>query len=149
MISELIAANTNVSTQDVERLLSLSQSEIYETATYQRLVQKLNYDKLFATLQEVRDAYDEHLPELIDYLKDEHGFTGKPMTSYTLGNWMLGFLHNTSQLSKLASFHHKIPKHILEEGLPAILQILDDLGDTGQEWKKAMSLLSLPLFANA
>ena len=140
---------TGLPPHDVESLLQLKQLDVYQSPIYQDLIGSLNYEELSDTLQDVRDAYDRRLPELIDYLRNEHGFTGKPMTSTTLSNWVLGFLHHTTHLDKLLSFHTKVPVTILEIGLPKILDILDEVGETSDEWKKAMATLSLPFFAVA
>lgn len=148
MIAQTLAEHIGIPEIEVQHFMSMPKSQLYKNDIYQALVESLDYQLLGTTLLEARAVYDEHLPELVDYLRQEYDFKGKPMTPLTLGNWLLGFLHNHKNLHKLVDMHHHIPKNVLEHGLPEILRILDFMPDTARtEWQKAMAVLSLPLFA--
>lgn len=148
MDMEILAGYIGISTEDVEVLLNQSSTEIYQNTFYQNLVAGLDYKLLGKTLQDVRAVYDTYLPDVAIHLRDVYHLRNRGMTSLTLGNWLLGFLHNPNTLSKLYEMHRHIPVDALEEGLPAVLDILGQLPPTGRmEWQKAMALLSLPFFA--
>ncbi|KAB2906104.1 MAG: hypothetical protein KJ064_11235 [Anaerolineae bacterium] len=148
MDMEILAGCIGISTEDVEVLLNQSSTEIYQNTFYQNLIAGLDYKLLGKTLQDARAVYDTYLPDLAIHLRDVYHLSNRGMTSLTLGNWLLGFLHNPNTLSKLYEMHRHIPMDVLEEGLPAVLDILGQMPPTGRtEWQKAMALLSLPFFA--
>lgn len=130
---------------EVDRLLHLKAPALYQDESYLKLVESLNYRLLENTLLDARSVYDEHLPELVDYLRNEYNYQGKPMTALTLGNWLLGFLHNHQNLHMLHKMHAHIPMEIIEHGLPKILEMLGYIRQGGKEWQRAMAVLSLPL----
>lgn len=143
---EIIAENTGLPTSDVRGLLSYG-ARIYEEDAFNTLVDGIDVKVLQKNIAAVRAIYDEHLPELVDILRTSQGYTGNAMSSITLSNWVLGFLANRSQISKLQGFHEHLPKEIFVAGFPHIIKILDNLGSGGTEWKKAISILSMPLLA--
>ncbi|MFN8527677.1 MAG: hypothetical protein U0670_03595 [Anaerolineae bacterium] len=148
MNPELFASYIGIPVEDVAQFLSLNQHDIYQFASYRQLVQTIDRDLLDSALAEVRALYDEHLPALVDYLRDEHHHAGRAMSALTLGNWTLGFLHNSEDLERLPSMHHRVSMPVLMAGLPPVLDILSHIRDTNarHEWQRAMALLSLPLF---
>ncbi|MBZ0305432.1 MAG: hypothetical protein K8I82_05130 [Anaerolineae bacterium] len=150
MLVPTLAEYIGIPEIEIQQFMTMPKSQLYKNDVYQALVESLDYQMLGTTLTEARSVYDTHLPELVDYLRQEYGFKGKPMTALTLGNWLLGFLHNHKNLHKLAEMHHHIPHYVLEYGLPEILKILNFMPDPARaEWQKAMAVLSLPLFAQA
>lgn len=138
--------HTDASENTIKMLLELSSVQMYQSPVYKDLIASINQKHLNETVRTTREVYDKHLPELVDYLRAEHNFTGNPMTAMTLSNWVLGFLNNQAFLDKMQGFHKNVPLHIFREGLPHILELLDDMGDDGHEWKKAITLLALPFF---
>lgn len=144
--NSFFAEHIDVSEDTVEELLKLGTNAMYQSSTYKELVASIDQTHLNNTVRTTRKIYDKHLPELIHYLRNEHGFTGNPMTSTTLSNWVLGFLNSQSVLDKMQDFHENVPLSIFREGLPHVLEMLDDMGDDGHEWKKAITLLALPFF---
>jgi len=149
MNTVMLANAIGVSSKHIERLLTLPPSEIFEDSTYQQWLNTLDEELLRETLPAVRDVYEAHLPALVNYLRAEHNLTGKAMTATTLGNWVLGFLHHKSDLGLLLKFHSRLPKDVLEAGLPGILEVLSHVTKGQTEWIKAMCILSLPLMTSA
>ncbi|MBZ0305433.1 MAG: hypothetical protein K8I82_05135 [Anaerolineae bacterium] len=149
MDRELFAAYIGVPVEAIETLIHLSRSEICQNAFYLNLVHQLNYDLLSSTLQDARTTYELYLPEMANYLREIYHLNHRGMTSLTLSSWLLDFLHNPKGLSRLLEIHQNIPLEVLQEGLPAILNILGHMPAPGRrEWQKAMALLSLPFFTS-
>ena len=144
---ELLSSTIGISQQEVQGLLALSKEQVYKAGSYQDLVSQLDYNALSDTLPAIRQAYELYLPVVVNSLRTEHGYTGNPMTPSTLGNWVLGFLYNPAYLDKLPGLHRNVPIEVIEAGLPQVLDVLDHAGEVGQEWKKALAVLSLPFFA--
>ncbi len=147
MTPELFALNIGISVDDVQALLSMSKTQVLQSDLYKRLIHSLDYTALSSSLREVRALYETHLPEIADYLKENHNYVGKGMTALTLGNWLLGFLNMPDYLGHLVEIHKHVPPFVLTIGLPRILDILDRADTASTEWKKAMALLCLPIFA--
>ncbi len=144
---ELFADNIGISVEDARAMLSLRQNQLIHSEMYRELVRSLDYTALSNSLRQIRALYETHLPELVDYLRDNHQYVGKGMTALTLGNWLLGFLNMPDYLDHLIEIHKKVPPFVLTIGLPRILEILDKAEASSAEWKKAMALLTLPMFA--
>lgn len=144
-----MAKQIGIPVEEVQELLALPPADIYASHFYRSLVESLDYNILSAAMPEVRAAYDQYLPAVVDHLRDDLDYRGKPMTSSTLSNWVLGFLHEPAYLSKMVDLHARVPMQVLEYSLPEILAILDTIGSAGEEWKRAIMVLSLPMFASA
>lgn len=147
MTPELFALNIGISVDDVQAMLSMGKTQVLQSDLYKRLIRSLDYNTLSVSLREVRGLYETHLPEIAGYLKENHSYSGKGMTAHTLGNWLLGFLNMPDYLGHLVEIHQHVPQFVLTIGLPRILDILDKADTASAEWKKAMALLCLPLFA--
>ncbi len=148
MNAELFAHHIGISVDDVQALFSLNRKEMLQNEYFLSLVSSIDAELLSASILSVRAVYDEQLPALVNHLRSNHGLTGKPMTSLTLGNWVIGFLHHPDDLFHLLDFHERVPAAIITEGLPHLLNMLDAVGEGALEWKKALVLLSLPLMAS-
>lgn len=148
MDGEFLAIYIGIAAEEVETLLTMPRSELYQSSFYKDLINELDYKLLGSTLQDARAMYDLYLPEMAEHLREIYHLNSRGMTSLTLGNWLLGFLHNPKNLAKLYEMHQNLPLEVLQEGLPAILNILGHMPAPGRaEWQKAMALLSLPFFA--
>ncbi|MBE2269102.1 MAG: hypothetical protein IAE80_12800 [Anaerolinea sp.] len=148
MIIELLASHIGIPAEDVQGLLELNTEELLQNEYFQSLVGSIDGEILSTTIGPVRAIYDQQLPALINYLRSDHGLAGKPMTSSTLGNWVIAFLHHPDELSRLLEFHQRVPTGIIEAGLPHLLEMLDGIGAAAPEWKKALALLSVPLMTS-
>lgn len=146
MISEVLAQYIGIPQSDIKNLLSLSLEDLYDSPAYNKLVQQLDFDLLHETLPDARKVYESVVPTVIDSISSEFKYTGRGMTAFTLGNWLVGFLARPDQLFKLADIHSHIPVPAIEAGLPLILAGLSDMDSGGKQWSKAMAVLSLPFF---
>lgn len=144
-----MAKQIGLPVEEVQELLALPPADIYASHFYRSLVEALDYHILSAAMPEVRAAYDQYLPAVVDRLRSDYQYMGRPMTSSTLSNWVLGFLHEPAHLGKMVDLHSRVPMQVLEYSLPEILSILDTIGSAGEEWKRAIVVMSLPLFASA
>lgn len=145
MVAQLLAKHIGIPVEQVESFLHMSHAQIYASPDYYELVKTLDYDLLVESLNEVRRVYEQHLPGLASHLRDQHGYLGRPMTAYTLGNWLIGFLNQPHLLFKLVDIHRPLSPEIIETSLPAILEILGKMANGAHEWQRATALLSLPL----
>jgi len=142
-----IAHYTGQSTSEINRLLGLGQAAVYADPVYKDWVKSLDVTLLHQTLPMARAIYERLLPSFTARLKDSYGIDSSPMSAFTLGNWLVGFLQYPDQINQLAHLHRRIPKAALEEGLPDILQALEELPNGKREWQKAMTVLMLPLLS--
>jgi hypothetical protein len=149
MITQILSRNIGISVDEVQKLMRLSRSQLYDNPFYQNLVNQLDFESLRYSVGDARKVYETHLPELVAHLREEYGYTGKPMTAFNLGNWLVGFLSQPDQLYRLIDLHKQVPLEVISTGLPDILEMLGEMGPSGREWQKALAVLSLPFFAAA
>lgn len=143
MQPQAIADLMGLSVDEVERLLALNPAAIYEDAAYLRVVHTLDTGVLRATLQAVRDIYEDGLPPI----KEKYGLSDTIMSGYTLGNWVLGFLTAPDHLNDMLERHASIPTDVIEDALPELVDLLEDLSNGKDEWQRALVTFSLPLIA--
>ncbi|PJF36918.1 MAG: hypothetical protein CUN49_03005 [Candidatus Thermofonsia Clade 1 bacterium] len=147
MIAEVLAQYIGVEKRKVERLLALKQEQIYEDPEYQAWISKLNVDRLNSFLPLARAAYEKHLATFTEHLRTKYNMVNTPMSAFTLGNWLVGFLHYPSQISELARLHRRLPRQAVLEMLPEMIAMLDDMPEGRAEWQQAFALMALPLAA--
>ena len=141
MSADVIAHYTGYSVQEIERLLSLGVDHIFNDGNYVDMVNDLDRELLYNTLPAARDAYDKGLPGFKANLSDRYDFTDSPMSAFTLANWLVSFLEQPDQLPTLLDQHAKVPLDILTDGLPDLLAILDNVGNSRAEWQKALAVI--------
>ena len=145
MLTKTLADYIGTRESTIEDLLQLSPTQIYQSEAYQALVAKLDRDLLHQTLPEARGAYEQGLPRFKREMGKSYDFDRSPMSAFTLGNWLVGFLQQPDALNTLPKFHGDVPRPVMREGLPHLLSILDRMGQGRQEWQQALAVLSLPL----
>ncbi|MFP4323161.1 MAG: hypothetical protein ACLFTK_11970 [Anaerolineales bacterium] len=147
MLTKSLANYIGVSTRDVQTWLNMSAAGIYDDPAYQDLVYGLDRALLEETLSEARAVYEDALPEFQAALGSEYNFRNTPMSAYTLGNWLVGFLQYPDSLPELLDIHARIPQSVLTAGLPMLLSYLDDMPQGGAEWQRALAILALPMMS--
>lgn len=147
MLEQTLATHIGVSQAEVSRLLKMKQSQIYTDPNYQRWLHSLDAARLNDTLQLARAAYEKKLPYFTNLLKTDYGLADTPMSAFTLGNWVVGFLQYPEQISDLARMHNKLPREAVVRMLPEMIGMLDDLPQARAEWQRALALMALPLAA--
>jgi len=147
MVANLISQHVNISTQEVDRLLSLGAANVYKDPNYLALVDQLDNEHLQETVVAAREAYRQGLGPLKQEIEEKYHLGDSMMSAFTLGNWLVGFLYSSDSLSTLLDKHHRVPPEAIADGLPGILNILDTMGADGNMWKEAMCVLALPLLS--
>jgi len=148
MIENTLSRYTGVVPAKISRLLRLTQSRIYEDKEYRSWIEALDTDVLGETLPHARVAYERHLPEFTEHLKEKYGMVNTPMSAYTLGNWLVGFLRYPDTIINLSKMHDRIPAEAFSDMLPEIITMLDEMPQGRAEWQRALALMALPLVAS-
>lgn len=147
MLVSLISKYTGMDQAEVERLLALSSKEVFADPAYQDMVNALDKKLLESTVINAREAYRGRVEAFSASLEAKYKLQNPTMSAFTLANWLVGFLYSPDNLSDLLDRHERVPKEALVDGLPEILDMLDNMDDGRAEWQHAMALLSLPLIA--
>lgn len=147
MIAQALAQYIGVPKAKIERLLALTQEKIYQDAEYQAWINTLNIEQLNKFLPLARAAYEKHLPTFTEHLHTQYNLSNTPMSAFTLGNWLVGFLQYPSQISELSRMHRRLPPQAVREMLPEMIAMLDDMPEGRAEWQRAFALMALPLAA--
>jgi hypothetical protein len=136
---------SGVPRETVERMTSMPAATLAKDAEYLALLKTLNISKLESTLQAARDAVESGLPAFIPKFYERTGWDRTPMSSYTLGNWLVGFLEYPEQMPMFIDLHGRLPRDQIRDLIPELISVLDNMGDGGPEWQKAMALMSFAL----
>ena len=143
MLVQQLATYTGLPEAEIERLLQLSPSEIYDDPVYLDLIPQLDEETLKATAAQVQQLYSDHLPAL----KDKHKLSGSIMSSYTLVNWVLGFLMYPERLRDMLHYHRRLSADQVAAMLPELFDLLSSLNEGRDAWEMAMAVISLPPLA--
>ncbi len=142
MLVDRLAQELETTPDEIERLLTLDATALYDDPGYQAFVDRLRGDVLEATVAQVRAAYDRGLPEI----KARYALSDTVMSGYTLANWVLGFMMYPDQIRDMLDRHRSVPPDVVSATLPELLDLLDD-ANVAPEWKHALATFSLPLLA--
>lgn len=145
MIEQILSQYTGISANQIARILSLKQAQVYEDPDYQAWISQLDPTALYETLPLARAAYEQGMPQFAEHLRDNYGLDNTKMSPFTLGNWLVGFLQYPNTITNLAKLHHRIPPQAFREMLPMMLTMLDTMPDGGAQWQRALALMALPL----
>jgi hypothetical protein len=145
MLVPTLADCIGISDAEVQRLLSLRSRALLEDNVYLDLIDSLDKEYLRTTLDGARDAYEEGIPVIKREFREAFNFDGSPMSSYTLANWLLGYLEYSGQLTQLGQLHAHIPPEIIKGGLPILLDSLNTMPSGSAAWQRALSILAIPL----
>ena len=143
MLTQQLATYTGLPKAEIERLLALSPTEIYDDPAYLALIPLLDKEMLRATAAQVQQIYADQLPAL----KEKHGLGGTIMSSYTLVNWTLSFLVYPEQLRDILRHHRRLSAEQVAGMLPDLFTLLGALNEGREAWETALAVISLPLLA--
>lgn len=146
MIEQTLSHYIKVQPAQIVRLLNMTAAAIYADDEYKGWIASLNPDVLHDSLPHARSAYELSLPRFTKVLKEKYGLSNTPMSAFTLGNWLVGFLRYPESIADMPSLHQRVPVEAFREMLPDMLKILDNVPD-GDQWQKAMALMALPMMA--
>lgn len=144
MLMQQLVTYTGLPETEIERLLALPPTEIYNDPAYLALIPQLDEATLKATAAQVQQIYGDQLPAL----KDKHRLGGTIMSSYTLVNWVLGFLMYPERLRDMLRYHRRLTPEQVADMLPDLFSLLDEMTEGVDAWKMALAVISLPLLAN-
>lgn len=140
-----LAKYVGVSKSQIESFMKLSAHDIFHDEQYLGLMDSLDREFLEQTLPEVRAIYNAKLPAFKEMLAEQYHINTDPMSAYTLGNWLVGVLRYPKTADQIVKMHAKVPGEIVVGGLSYLLDMLDDMTEGKEEWKRAMCVLSIPL----
>lgn len=147
MLEATLADYIGVETRDVQRLLRMKQSRIYDDPTYQAWIAKLDANQLHQSLNEARAAYEKMLPQFSQQLSERYNMNNTPMSPFTLGNWLVGFLQYPDAIRELSQKHNRLPREAVIDMLPEMLSMMNGMKQGRADWQKALALMALPLAA--
>jgi hypothetical protein len=147
MIVETLAHYIGVKPAQIQRLLSLAQSQVYADDEYRTWLGTLDAALLYETLTDARAAYESQLDVFSSLLRDRYGMGETRMSSFTLGNWLIGFLQYPDTIARLSQMHSRIPQQAFLDMLPDMIKMLDSMNSGRADWQKALALMALPLAA--
>ena len=143
MLVAQFAQYLRIGSEEVEQLLSLQADMIYDDPLYKDLVQAIDTHELERSAHIVRALYEEHL----NAIKTEFGLGDTVMSGYTLVNWTLGFIVYPDRMRDMLPVHAAVSPELVAKMLPHLLELLDQLEENGDVWKRALLTFSLPLVA--
>jgi hypothetical protein len=147
MIETTLSNYIGVPSDKIARLLKMKQQAVYADPEYQAWINRLDANRLHQTLPHARAAYEKHLPHFIEILHTRFGMSNTPMSAFTLGNWLVGFLQHPEAIGDLSRMHSRIPSEAFRQMLPDMIEMLNDMPQGRAEWQNALALMALPLVA--
>lgn len=147
MFAHMLANYIGTDAEEIERLLGMSQNDIFADPTYVYWVRSLPQERLDRTLALARDNYATHMPEYHQHLAAQYGMPQPKMSAYTLGNWLVGYLQYPDMVVELPSIHHRLPREAVIDMLPTMLETLGEMPEGAADWQRALAVLALPLAA--
>jgi hypothetical protein len=142
-ITNLITEFTDLSEQEIERLLALPPRALYDDPVYVSVLTTLDVATLRQTLPYAREVYDEHLQQL----KERHNLGSTVMSGHTLGSALVGFVMQPDRLPELLDKHALLSAQTIRATLPDLVDLLGEIEEGAEQWQTAMVILSLPLMA--
>jgi hypothetical protein len=140
---DLLAHYVGLSLDDMEYLFSLSPRAMYEDPVYQSLIAQLDVEMLRDTLDDVQNLYNTY----IERIKEAHNLSHTVMSGHTLSRWIVAYLVHPERMEEILDHHALLPTQKIAETLPSLIDVLGRLEDGGQEWQRALVIMSLPLLA--
>ncbi len=137
----------NLSSADIETLLSLSLTDLLDSPKVQMLLGSLDVALLRETLPTAGAILAAHLPPFYDWLQNELGVARVPDSPNHTTQWVVNFLNNQESLTRLVELHRPVPRLALERSIPRLVGLFDAVEDAyvRQAWQTAVSALCLVL----
>ena len=147
---DIIAQTLDIEAEEVEQLMNLSNEERMNTPLVTHLLQSLSPQALYESMLHVRGILDAELPYLVEDIKAHYQLSSVPLDSFMLVNWVIGFLNQPTELNILTETHQHLPRNMIFETIPHVLQILEKVDDDIRlEWQRAIALMTLFVGAGA
>jgi hypothetical protein len=113
-----------------ERLLA-------DVATTQAVIQQ--------NLPAARVIMEMGLPPIVERIQKTYHIEHFPLSSFMLGNWVIGYLNMPKALSRLPTQHAGVPLEIMHEVIPEVLAVVGEIPQAGAIWQKTLGTLMLTL----
>ena len=143
MITHVLAPHFDTTPDGVRELLTLSPQELQDSPEFIALLDSLDPASLHGTLEEARQTLDAELPGLVSDFTNHYDIDHFPLSSFMLGNWILGFLNYPTELTQLPQIHANIPVTIIQEAIPYVLEMFGKMESGGSQWQKAFAAMAL------
>lgn len=145
------AKHLDLTTTEVESLLSLSLADFLAAPSVNQLLASLDVNLLRQTLPTAGTVLAKQLPPFYDWLKNELGVERVPDSPDHTTKWVVGFLNNAESLTRLVELHRPVPPMAIERSIPRLVGAFDEVEDTQtrQTWQTAVAALCLPLVVDA
>lgn len=141
----------NLSTAEVEALLSLSLADFLRLPQVQALLSSLDTKLLKQTLPTAKTVLAQELPPFYNWLHNQLGVERVPDSPEHTTTWVVNFLNNQESLMHLVELHQPVPLPALERSVPRLVAAFEEVGNAQvkQEWQKAIAALCLVLVVAA
>jgi hypothetical protein len=148
---ETFAKHLNLTTVEVESLLSLSLADFLAAPEVKQLLATLDVNFLRETLPTAGTVLAKQLPPFYDWLKNELGVARVPDSPDHTTKWVVGFLDDRESLTRLVELHRPVPRMAVEKAIPRLVAAFNGVEDaqTRQTWQTAVTALCLPLVVDA
>jgi hypothetical protein len=148
---DTLTQHLDLSTSEVETLLSLSLQDLLNSPTFQQQLDSLNINLLRQTLPTAKTVLAEKLPLFYDWLQNQLGVKHVPDSPNHTTQWVVNFLNNQESLTRLVELHRPVPREALERSIPRLVGLFESVEDTQvrQEWQRAIAALCLVLAVDA
>ncbi|MBD1901118.1 hypothetical protein NDI44_05440 [Trichocoleus sp. DQ-A3] len=141
----------NLSTSEVETLLSFSLQDLLNSPAIQQKLDSLNIALLQQTLPIAKTVLEDKLPPFYDWLKNELKVQRVPDGPDHTTQWVVNFLKRQESLMRLVELHRPVPRLALERSTPRLVGLFEAVEDAQvrQEWQTAIAALCLVLAVDA
>lgn len=148
---ETFSQHLQLSSDQVEELLSLSLNDFLSSPQVKELLGSLNTILLKQTLPIAKSILSKRLPAFYNWLKNELGVQRIPDSPRHATTWVVNFLNNQESLTRLIELHKPVPQPALEQSISRLVAAFDGVEDdhVRQEWQKAIAILCLLLVVAA
>lgn len=150
-MQEVFTQHLNLSAAELEEVLSLSLTDLLNSAQIKDALNSLDVQTLRETLPTAASVLAERLPPFYNWLKNELGVQRVPDSPAHTTKWVIGFVNNQESLTRLVELHRPVPRPALERSVAPLVAAFDGVEDEQirQKWQKAVATLCLPLVVAA
>lgn len=145
METEMVSQWSGIPQGLIDGWRHLSADAIVRDPDYMGYVRSIDRVQLEATFYEMRKTYQQTLGHFQHMLTRRYGIQSAPMFSEILGAWIMNAIDQPNYLEHIIRRHNRIPREIIRESLPMLLEMLSTNPDERNEWQRAVTILTLPM----
>jgi len=136
---------TGIPITTIEYWQTLSAVQIVHNRDYIDALRDVDRLELESSFNEIRTRYQGHLVHFQRMLAQRYGVHHAPMFSEILGHWVLSAVEQPSYLEHVIKRHARMPREMISDGLPMLVDMLASPSGERNEWQRAVVLLTLPM----